>query len=322
MSDYLGRARRAGLSRPLPNGLDDAGPKALLFPPLPDVPSDQRPMPDWTAIHRDLRRPNVTLALLWEEYRAATTDGFGYSWFCDLYRACAGRLKPTLRQVHVAGERLFVDFAGHTMEVIDAATAEVRRAELFVSVLGASSYTTPRRSLSQGLADLIGATAALRRPTVACRGAGRRDQLKSRVTEARPLRTAVTSGPTRRWPAHYGTVVLPARRPQPTDKAKVEVAVQVAQRWILARLRNQTFFSLDELNQRIWELLGATQRPGDEGLRRQPAAALRAARQAGAATPAARTRFVYGEWKRVRVNVDYHVEIEPALLLGAPRAGA
>ena len=86
VSDYLGRARRAGLSWPLPDGLDDAHLEALLFPPRPDVPSDQRPMPDWTAVHRDLRRPNVTLALLWEEYRAATTDGFGYSWFCDLYR--------------------------------------------------------------------------------------------------------------------------------------------------------------------------------------------------------------------------------------------
>ena len=102
VSDYLGRARRAGLSWPLPDGLDDAGLEALLFPPPPDVPSDQRPMPDWTAVHRDLRRPNVTLALLWEEYRAATTDGFGYSWFCDLYRAWAGRLNlnPAVGRIH------------------------------------------------------------------------------------------------------------------------------------------------------------------------------------------------------------------------------
>jgi hypothetical protein len=89
-----------------PDGLGEAQLEALLFPPPPDVPSDQRPVPDWSAVHRDLRRPNVTLALLWEEYRAATTDGSGYSWFCDLYREWAGRLKPTLRQVHIAGERL------------------------------------------------------------------------------------------------------------------------------------------------------------------------------------------------------------------------
>ena len=116
VSDYLSRARRAGLAWPLPEALDDARLETLLFPPLPDVPSDQRPVPDWSAVHRDLRRPNVTLALLWEEYRSVTTDGFGYSWFCDLYREWTGRLKPTLRQVHITGERLFVDFAGHTNE--------------------------------------------------------------------------------------------------------------------------------------------------------------------------------------------------------------
>jgi hypothetical protein len=144
VSDYLGRARRAGLSWPLPDGLDDARLEALLFPPPPDVPSDQRPMPDWAAVHRDLRRPNVTLALLWEAYQAATTDGFGYSWFCDLYRAWAGRLKPMLRQVHIAGERLFVDFAGHTMEVIDApAKSVVPRSSL--RCWGRRASFTPKR---------------------------------------------------------------------------------------------------------------------------------------------------------------------------------
>jgi transposase len=114
-------------------------------------------MPDWSAVHRELRRPNVTLALLWEEYRATTIDGFGYSWFCDLYREWAGRLKPTLRQVHIAGERLFVDFAGHTMEVFDGATGEIQRAEIFVAVLGASSFIYAEATASQALPDWIGA---------------------------------------------------------------------------------------------------------------------------------------------------------------------
>jgi transposase len=109
VSEYLDRARRAGLGWPLPEGLDDERLEVLLFPPPSQVPSDQRPVPDWAWVHRELRRPNVTLALLWEEYRAAAPDGFGYSWFCDLYREWAGRLKPTLRQVHTAGERMFVD---------------------------------------------------------------------------------------------------------------------------------------------------------------------------------------------------------------------
>ncbi|MCK8788303.1 IS21 family transposase, partial [Roseomonas sp. NAR14] len=117
VNDYLRRARLGGLGWPLPEGLDDVGLEARLFPPPPTVPTEQRPAPDWALVHQELRRPNVTLALLWEEYRAGAPDGFGYSWFCDLYRAWAGRLAPTLRQVHPAGERLFVDYAGSTVPV-------------------------------------------------------------------------------------------------------------------------------------------------------------------------------------------------------------
>src|ERR1700736_2723595 len=117
VSGYLSRARAAGVSWPLPADLDDVQLEALLFPPPPAIAGDQRPMPDWAWVHRELRRPNVTLALLWEEYGAGAPDGFGYSWFCDLYRGWAGRLKPTMRQAHLAGEKLFVDFAGRTVEV-------------------------------------------------------------------------------------------------------------------------------------------------------------------------------------------------------------
>ena len=152
----LSRARLAGLSWPLPEGLDDSQLETLLYPPPPAVAAEQRPVPDWAVVHRELRRPNMTLALLWEEYRGGTgaQDGFGYSWFCDLYREWVGRLKPTLRQVHTAGERVFVDFAGHTMEVIDGATGEIRRAEIFVGVLGASSYTFAEAAWTQSLTGL------------------------------------------------------------------------------------------------------------------------------------------------------------------------
>ena len=141
VSEYLGRARRAGVGWPLPDGLGDEQLEALLFPPPSQLPAEQRPVPDWAWVHRELRRPNVTLALLWEEHRAAAPDGFGYSWFCDLYREWAGRLKPTLRQVHPAGERLFVDFAGSTVAVVGGASGEERQAEIFVAVLGASNFT-------------------------------------------------------------------------------------------------------------------------------------------------------------------------------------
>jgi transposase len=157
VSGYLSRARAAGVSWQLAEDLDDAQLEALLFPPPPAIAADQRPMPDWAWVHRELRRPNVTLALLWEEYRAGAPDGFGYSWFCDLYRGWAGRLKPTMRQTHVAGEKLFVDFAGRTREVVDGRTGEIIPVQIFVAVLGASSFTYAEAAWSQKLPDWIAA---------------------------------------------------------------------------------------------------------------------------------------------------------------------
>jgi transposase len=307
VSDYLSRARRAGLSWPLRDGLDDAQLEALLFPPLPDVPSDQRPVPDWATVHRDLRRPNVTLALLWEEYRAATTDGFGYSWFCDLYRDWAGRLKPTLRQVHIAGERLFVDFAGHAMAVIDAATGEIHRAEIFVAVLGASSFIYAEATGSQALPDWI---AAHVNALTVLGGVPRQivsDNLRSGITKACFYEPTVNRTYAD-MAAHYRTAIIPARPYKPRDKAKVEVGVQVVQRWILARLRNRRFFSLAELNQAIRELVeqlndrpmrgwGATRRALFEQLDRPALLEL------------PQTPYEYADWKRCRVNLDYHIEI-------------
>ncbi len=207
--------------------------RALLFPPPPDMPAAQRPVPDWAAVHRELRRPNVTLALLWEEYRSGAENGFGYSWFCDLYRAWVGRLKPTLRQVHVAGERVFVDFAGHTMVVFDGTTGEVRKAEVFVAVLGASSCTYAEARWSQTLPDWIGAHVNALAffggvpAQIVC------DNLKFGITRAcfyEPMVNRTYAA----MAAHYGTAVMPARPYKPRDKSKVEVGVQVVQRWILA----------------------------------------------------------------------------------------
>lgn len=307
INGYVGRARRAGLVWPLADDLDDARLEALLFPPLPGVAAAQRPLPDLAWVHQELRRANVTLGLLWEEYRAGAPDGFGYSWFCELYHDWVGRLKPTLRQVHIAGEKLFVDFAGQTMEVVDGFTGEVRRAEIFVAVLGASNYTYAEATWTQSLPDWIGVHV---RGLEFFRGVPRQivsDNLKAGITKA-CFHEPVVNRTYAAMAAHYGSAIIPARPYKPRDKSKVEVGVQVVQRWILARLRHRRFFSLAELNQAIRELLtqlndrpmrgwGTTRRALYEQIDRPALGGLPS------------VAYEYAEWRCCRVNLDYHVEI-------------
>ena len=154
--DCIRRARRAGLTWPLPEELTDEALERRLFPRPAVAAKDRRPQPNWAVVHRELRRPGVTLQLLWEEHRAVHPDGHAYSRYCEIYRAWAARLTPTMRQNHVAGERMFVDYAGTTLDVIDASTGEAMTAQLFVAVLGASSYTYAEATWTQGLSDWIG----------------------------------------------------------------------------------------------------------------------------------------------------------------------
>ena len=307
ISRYLSRARAAGIAWPLPEDLDDERLEAVLFPPPSGTPADQRPMPDWAWVHRELRRPDVTLALLWEEYRAGAPDGFGYSWYCDLYRGWAGRLKPTMRQVHVAGEKLFVDFAGRTAEVINAGTGEIIPVQIFVATLGASSFTYAEATWSQKLPDWI---AAHVRAFAYFGGAARQtvsDNLKAGITKAsfhEPMVNRTYADMAR----HYRTAIVPARPYKPRDKAKVEVGVQVVGRWIMARLRHQRFFSLAELNAAIRALL--------EDLNDRPMRGWGTSRRALfeqldrlALETLPPTPYEYAEWKRCRVGLDYHVEI-------------
>jgi transposase len=154
--ECIGRARRAGLTWPLPDDLTDEALERRLFPPPALAAKDRRPQPDCATIHRELRRPGVTLQLLWEEYRAVHPDGYGISRYCELVRTWEARLTPTMRQSHVAGERMFVDYAGTTLTVIDGLTGEVMTAQLFVAVLGASSLTYAEATWTQSLCDWIG----------------------------------------------------------------------------------------------------------------------------------------------------------------------
>lgn len=308
VGDYIGRAGRAGLGWPLPPDLSEEGLERLLFPPPLVVPAGSRPPPDWPALHREMKKPGVTLSLLWEEYRAQYPDGYGYSRFCDLYREWRGKLNPTMRQHHVAGEKLFVDYAGQTVEIIDGLTGEVHRAQIFIAVLGASSYTYAEATWSQTLPNWIGSHS---RAFSFFGGVPQQvvpDNLKSGVIKAcfydpEVNRTYADLA------AHYGTAILPARPYKPRDKAKVEVGVQVVERWVLARLRNRRFFSLGELNQAIREELDALNGKVSKHLgasRRQLFEDLdRPALKALPANP-----FEYAEWKQRRAGIDYHVEVE------------
>ena len=152
---YIRRAKAAGLTWPLPDELDERTLEARLFP-ASTARQSTVPLPDWSHVHAELRRKGVTLLLLWEEYKAEHTDGLQYSWFCEQYRAWSGRLDLVMRQTHRAGERLFVDYAGHTVPVVDRLTGELREAQIFVAVLGASNYTFAEATWTQSLIDWCG----------------------------------------------------------------------------------------------------------------------------------------------------------------------
>ena len=250
VNDYLRRAASAGLKWPLPGELDDAGLEVLLYPPTaPSVVS--RPAPDRDRVHKELRRKGVTLQLLWVEYREACPDGYGYSQFASLYRQWRGTVDVTMRQAHVAGEKLFVDFPGNTVPVWDRRTSEVAlRAELFVAVMGASNYLYAEAFPSQELLYWVTAHVHCFEALSGCPAIVVCDNLRSGVT--RPHRYEPDVNATfAEMAAHYRVAVIPARAYKPRDKAKAESGVLIAERWIIARLRDRRFYSLGEANAAI-----------------------------------------------------------------------
>jgi len=306
--EYERRLAAAGLRWPLPEGLTDTALERRLFPPPPPVPVDTRPVPNWAVLHEELRCPGVTLMLLWEEYRAAHPQGFAYSWFCEHYREWTGKLDLVMRQTHRAGEKLFVDYAGQTVEVIDRATGEVRAAQIFVAVLGASNYTYAEATWTQTLPDWIGAHVRAFDYLGGTTEVLVPDNLRSGVSRA--CRYEPDLNPTYAELAHhYGVAVLPARVRKPRDKAKAESGVQLVERWILAALRHRTFFSLAELNTAIAELL---ERLNDKPFKKLPGSRRSTFAQLDqpALRPLPAAPYVYAAWKKVRVHVDYHVELD------------
>jgi transposase len=309
ISTVLARAKAAGLStwEEAFEGLSEAEFERRLYRDTTSH-AGSRPMPDWAEIHAELAKKYVTRRLLHLEYLERHPDGYAYTQFCNGYRRWREKQKRSMRQIHRAGEKLFIDYSGKKPVVVDPTTGQVREVELFVAVFGASNYTYAEATESQKSADFIashvrafeyfGGVAELLVP----------DQLKSGVTKACRYEPGLQRT-YEEMAEHYGTTIIPARPRKPKDKAKVEVAVQIVQRWILAVLRHETFFSLAELNGRIRVLL--------DQLNDRPMRSYRASRRElfeKLDQPVLRSLpdrpFDFAEWKFAKVNIDYHVELE------------
>ena len=309
VQDNLERARTAGLSWPLPGDLtDDVIERRLFSRQGVKQGLRRRVEPDWSALAVELKRPGVTLQILWEEYRAVHPDGYGYSRFCELFRSFEQRLSPTMRQEHVAGDKVFVDYSGKTLPIVDGKTGEIREAEIFLGVLGASSYTFAEVTWSQTLPDWIGSHVRMFRFFGGVPRLLVPDNLKSGVSKASFYDPEInrTYG---MMAAHYGVGVLPARPKRPKDKAKVESGVRFAQTCILGRLRNQTFFSLAEANAAI---VGAVERINTHVMRRlgQSRRDMFEAVERAALAALPSQDYEFAEWRLARVSTDYHVEFE------------
>ena len=305
---YVNLAKAEGITWPLPPGMDEAQLEARLFGGQ-NKPASKFAQPDFPVIHQELKRKGVTLQLLWSEYAEAHGErAYRYSQFCFHYQRWRKRQKRSMRQLHRAGEKLFIDYCGQTVPIVDGAIGEIHPAQVFVAVLGASSYSYAEATWTQELPQWIashqrafqffGGVVELLVP----------DNLRSGVTKAcryDPQPNATYQEMAR----HYGCAILPARPYRPKDKSKAEVGVQVVERWILARLRHHTFFSLGELNAALRELLSE--------LNTRPFQKLPGSRQSAfealdkpALKPLPERPYEYAEWKQAKPGIDYHVEVD------------
>lgn len=309
VNKYLLAAHQANLSWPLPDDLSDDHLKGKLFPALAPQAPPKFAAPDFAAIHHELKHKGVTRALLWEEYAQLNPGrAYHYTQFCVLYREWRSKLRASLRQTHRAGEKLFIDYAGQTVPVHDPLTRQVRQAQVFVGVLGASNYTYAEATFSQALPDWIAAHVRALEffggvpQLIVC------DNLKAGVSKACRYEPHLNSTYSE-FAAHYGLAILPARPYKPRDKAKVEAGVQVVERWIVARLRHHTFFSLSELNAAIKELIGELNHRPFKRLPGSRASHFELLDQP-ALGPLPVQAYEYGEWQAKRVGLDYHIEVE------------
>ena len=305
----LARADALNLNWPLPEDLDDGRLAALFYPGADPTTSTRYQVPDWATVHQELKRKGMTKQLLWEEYTAQYPNRcYSYSQYCDRYRQWLKQQKHSMRQTHKAGEKCFVDYCGPTVPIINPQTREVRTAQVFVAVLGASNYTYAEATWSQSLRDWLSSHVRTFEFFGGIPEMVVPDNLRSGVSKA--CRYDPELNPSYQQLAeHYQVAILPARPYKPKDKSKAEVGVQIVERWILARLRHHTFFTLAEANQRIRSLL--------EELNSRPFRRLPGNRQTAFETldqpalrPLPKQPYEYVEIRRCRVNIDYHIEFD------------
>ena len=309
VSLYLKRAEAAGICWPLPEGMDDSALEKALFPNQLSSATRQFVEPDYAKIHQELKRKGVTKLLLWQEYKQLYGDnGYQYSQFCHRYGQWLQRQKRSMRQMHHAGEKLFVDYCGPTVPIVNPDTGECRKAQIFVAVMGASNYTFASATWTQTQQDWIethvkafeffGGVPEIVVP----------DNLKAAVHKAHRYTPDLTPA-YQQMASYYQTAIVPARPYKPKDKAKVEAAVQIVERWILARLRHHTFFTLASLNQAIGDLLNElNQRPFKKlpGCRRSQFEQI----DQPVLKPLPSQPYQYVDIKQARVHIDYHIEYD------------
>jgi transposase len=310
VADYLHRAEEAGIGWPLPEGLSERQLEQRLFAEPQRLCGNDMPrvVPDWSEIHQQMKRKGVTLMLLWQEYKEQHPEkGYHYSQFAHLYRQWLGTLDVVMRQTHTAGEKLFVDYAGQTAEVIDRHSGEILQAEIFVAVLGASSYTYAEATWTQKAPDWIASHIRAFEFFHGCPAVLVPDNLKSAVTYSHRYDPDLNRSYSE-LACFYGVAVVPARVRKPKDKSKAENGVQRVEQWILARLRNHQFFSLSELNAQIRRLLTELNDKTFQklsGSRRSQFEAL----DRPALQPLPAQRYEYAQWSKARVAPNIHVKV-------------
>ena len=303
VSDYLARSKTAGLSWPLPAEMTEQQLYDLLFLPVKTTKAE-RSYPDWEQVHHELHKKGMTLRLLWREYRDHHPVGLGYSQFCNHYQRYAKTITPVMRQVHKAGEKSFVDYAGMKMPWLNPATGEILEAEIFVGCLGASQYIYAEATATQQLPDWIqshihmfeyfGGVSVVLVP----------DNLKSGVTKAHRYDPDINAN-YQHLGEYYGVAIVPARAGEPKDKAKVENAVGIIERQILAPLRHHTFTSIADINAAIHQRL--------KEINNKPFQKMKTSRRQlfesidkPALRPLPEHRYQYAEWKHAKIHIDYH----------------